>query len=76
MITNGIKHDLKIGQMVWSIRCTGGQKFIIEGFTEKRVVCREIDQTGRGYRSATSNHCPSSLFVIERVKSRQDSVIL
>ncbi len=76
MKTNGIKHNLKVGQKVWSIRCTGGQEFIIEGFTAKRVVCREIDQTGRGYRSATSNHCPSSLFVVDAVKNRSDSVIL
>ncbi len=75
MITNGIKHNLKVGQVVWSLRCTGGQTYRIEGFTNKRVVCREIDSTGQGKRPATSNHCPSNLFVVDVVKARPDSQI-
>lgn len=76
MVTNGIKHSLKVGQVVWSIRCTGSQEFVIERFTAKRVVCREIDGSGKGRKLSTSNHCPSSLFVVELVKKSVDNLIL
>lgn len=65
MITNGIKHSFKKGDLVWSVECTCGQVFRIENITAKRVVCREIDQTGQGKHLATSNHCPSNLFIFE-----------
>jgi hypothetical protein len=76
MVTNGIKHNLRVGQKVWSLKCTCGQEFMIEKITDKRIVCREIDSTGKGKRLATSNHCPSNLFVVEPTsKARIDSVI-
>lgn len=73
MITNGIKHDLKVGQRVWSLTCTCEQEFIIERITPKRIVCREIDGSGKGRRLSTSNHCPSNLFVFDTVKQNKNS---
>lgn len=65
MITNGIKHNFKKGDLVWSVECTAGQVFRVENVTAKRIVCREVDQTGQNKHLATSNHCPSNLFIFE-----------
>jgi hypothetical protein len=76
MITNGIKHNLKIGQKVWSLNCTCGQEYIIVRFTEKRVVCREINTANNGKTHALSSHCPSNLFLVETVKNKVANEIL
>lgn len=64
MITNGIKHNLKKGQKVWSLNCTCGQEYIIVNITAKRVVCREINTAKNSKVHALSNHCPSNIFEV------------
>lgn len=71
--TNGIQHDLQVGDIVWSTTCTVGQVFEIVRFTEKRVVCKEVGEL-TSYSNLTihnrnvshSNHCPSSLFKVDQ----------
>lgn len=63
-ITNGIKHNLKIGDRVWSLSYGVESQIIFEivNMTSKRIVCKEISNKGKNL--ALSNHCPSNLFKV------------
>lgn len=42
MITNGIRHDFKKGQLVQNINFVGEEVWKIVNFTDKRVVVKEV----------------------------------
>lgn len=63
-ITNNIKHNLRIGNKVWSLSYGVESQIIFEivNITSKRIVCKEISSKGKNL--ALSNHCPSNLFAV------------
>ena len=58
--TNGIQHDIKLFQKVWHLDYGMRTTFVVEKFTEKRVMCREIHPSGK--RQRLTGFCPSKLF--------------
>lgn len=72
MITNNLEHDLKIGQLVWSLKCTVDQVYKIKKITNKRIVCQEVGSYGgigivlNGLNLSHSNHSPENLFNVEK----------
>ena len=70
MKTNNIHHGLKLNSKVWSLNCLPSQIFKVIGFTEKRVVCRQIgSNNGNGLELYTkefnkSYHSIENLFEV------------
>ena len=59
-VTNGITHNLKVGQKVRNINHTAyDAEYVILKITQKRIVCKELDDD-RNYQPVSFS--PENLF--------------
>lgn len=71
MITDGIQHNFRKGQYIWSLNCLDDMVFQIDNITSKRIVAKHVGyMDGRkvhfhGDNYSASNFRPQNIFLVD-----------